>query len=95
MKEGIHHNIKYNKANPGPTKSLIMIENCEIRQGNEPVLTGDETSIGMIFNNLTGRNLKGKEYIAYQKFVETQGFDLNKPFEMYKNGVYLKSGSFI
>lgn len=72
-----------------------MIENCEIRQGNKPVLTGDETSIGMIFNNLIGQNFKGKEYIEYKKFVATQGFELNVPFDMYKNGLFQKSGSFI
>lgn len=42
----------------------------EIRQNGKTVLySGDGHSIPMIFNNLVGKNLKGREYSDYIAFV--------------------------
>ena len=42
----------------------------EIRQNGKTVLYGEDGhSIPMIFNNLVGKNLKGREYSDYIAFV--------------------------
>ena len=77
-------------------KTLIMkIENYEIRQDGKTILSGDELSLKMVFNNMTGKNLSGQDYEKYKNFVEGEGFDLNKPFALYNNGSLVKTGQFI
>ena len=77
-------------------KTLIMkIENYEIRQDGKTILSGDELSLKMVFNNMTGKNFSGQEYEKYKSFVEGEGFDLNKPFALYNNGSLVKTGQFI
>ena len=77
-------------------KTLIMkIENYEIRQDGKTILSGDELSLKMVFNNMTGKNLSGQEYEKYKSFIEGEGFDLNKTFALYNNGSFIKTGQFI
>ena len=78
-------------------KTLIMEtkENYEIRQDGKTILSGDELSLKMVFNNMTGKNLSGQEYEKYKSFVEGEGFDLNKPFALYNNGSLVKTGQFV
>ena len=77
-------------------KTLIMkIENYEIRQDGKTILSGDELSLKMVFNNMTGKNLSGQEYEKYKSFIEGEGFDLNKTFALYNNGSFIKTGQFV
>ena len=77
-------------------KTLIMkIENYEIRQDDKTILSGDELSLKMVFNNMTGKNLSGQEYEKYKSFIEGEGFDLNKTFALYNNGSLIKTGQFV
>ena len=77
-------------------KTLIMkIENYEIRQDGKTILSGDELSLKMVFNNMTGKNLSGQEYEKYKSFIEGEGFDLNKTFALYNNGSLIKTGQFV
>ena len=49
----------------------------EIRQNGKTVLySEDGHSISMIFNNLVGKNLKGREYSDYIAFVAIPDMDL-------------------
>ena len=60
----------------------------EIRQNGKTVLySGDGHSIPMIFNNLVGKNLKGREYSDYIAFVAIpdMGFTYGK-IEYYSDG---------
>ena len=68
-----------------------------IKQDGKVILSGDETSIKMIFRNLTGENFKGEmdEYCKYKQFVKSQGFDLTRLFKMYHKDTFLKMGNFI
>lgn len=43
------------------------------------ILTGAEKSIKMIYNNMVGINIKGKDYEDYLEFVRQQtGLNINK-----------------
>lgn len=45
----------------------------EITNNGKQFLTGDETSIKMVFNNLTGRNIYGVLYHMYMNFAKSEG----------------------
>lgn len=67
----------------------------EIRQNGHSVLHSEDgySTIGVIFNNLTGMNFKGAEYTAYLEGVLPQmGLEYEK-VEMYRDGVCVKSGN--
>lgn len=66
----------------------------EIRQNGHSVLySEDGLSIGMIFNNLTGVNLKGLEYRNYLDCVLLpMGLKKGK-LEMFRDGVSVRSGT--
>ena len=68
-----------------------------IKQDGKVILSGDETSIKMIFNNLTGKNFKDNmdEYCKYKQFAKSQGFDLSRMFKMYHNETLIEVGNFI
>ena len=66
----------------------------QIRQNDKIILSGDKTSIMMIFNNLIGKFFTHQEYEKYKIFAETQGFILNKPFEVVINNIVLCRGTF-
>ena len=49
-------------------KQVLIMET--IRQNGKIILHGnDETSIKMIFKNLTGRNFQGQEYVEYIQHI--------------------------
>ena len=66
----------------------------EIRQNGHSVLhSEDGCSIGVIFNNLTGVNFKGSEYRNYLKDVLPQmGLEYGE-IGLYRDGVFVKSGT--
>lgn len=68
----------------------------QIRQNGNIILSGDGTSIGIIFNNLTGKNYKENpaEYKKYKKFVQSQGFDLYCDFQKYEGDQLIETGKF-
>ena len=69
----------------------------EIRQNGKTVLySGDGHSIPMIFNNLVGKNLKGREYSDYIAFVAIpdMGFTYGK-IEYYSDGNLIARTSFL
>ena len=61
----------------------------EIRQNGKIVISADDRSIEMIFNNLIGKNMQGKQYTSYLKFAFGSGFRPG-PIELYKNGRVLQ-----
>lgn len=66
----------------------------EIRQNGRTVLhSEDGHSIPMIFNNLVGKNLKGREYSDYIAFVAIpdMGFTYGK-IEYYSDGNLIATG---
>ena len=66
----------------------------EIRQNGKTVLySGDGHSIPMIFNNLVGKNLKGREYSDYIAFVAIpdMGFTYGK-IAYYSDGNLIATG---
>ena len=66
----------------------------EIRQNGKTVLySEDGHSITMIFNNLVGKNLKGREYSDYIAFVAIpdMGFTYGK-IEYYSDGNLIAAG---
>ena len=66
----------------------------EIRQNGRTVLhSEDGCSIPMIFNNLVGKNLKGREYSDYIAFVAIpdMGFTYGK-IEYYSDGNLIATG---
>lgn len=66
----------------------------EIRQNGRTVLhSGDGHSIPMIFNNLVGKNLKGREYSDYIAFVAIpdMGFTYGK-IAYYSDGNLIATG---
>lgn len=66
----------------------------EIRQNGKTVLySEDGHSIPMIFNNLVGKNLKGREYSDYIAFVAIpdMGFTYGK-IEYYSDGNLIATG---
>ena len=66
----------------------------EIRQNGKTVLySEDGCSIPMIFNNLVGKNLKGREYSDYIVFVAIpdMGFTYGK-IEYYSDGNLIATG---
>ena len=87
-----------NYGNPSRTyinRSMTTNENYAIRQNGKIILKGDEISITMVFNNMTGKNIKDKkEYNLYKKFVESEGFSLDIPFELLKANTYMMTGNF-
>ncbi|MGV4459914.1 DUF7688 family protein [Ornithobacterium rhinotracheale] len=51
-------------------------DNNQIRQNGKIILSGDEISIKVIFNNLIGQNFQGNEYNDYIDYVALkQGFE--------------------
>ena len=66
----------------------------EIRQNGHSVLhSEDGCSIVVIFNNLTGVNFKGSEYRNYLKDdLLPMGLDYGE-IELYRDGVFVKSGT--
>lgn len=66
----------------------------EIRQNGHSVLySEDGCSIGVVFNNLTGMNFKGTEYRNYLNSVLiSMGLEYGR-VELYRNGVFIKSGT--
>ena len=66
----------------------------EIRQNNRTILhSEDGCSIPVIFNNLTGKNLKGKEYSDYIRYVAIpdMGFTYGK-IDYYSDGILITTG---
>lgn len=66
----------------------------EIRQDGSAILSStSEHTIPMIFNNLCGRNLLGKEYRDYIRYIALgeMGFKPGR-IELYRDGKLLKSG---
>lgn len=69
------------------------MDKFKIRQKNRDVLTGDETSIKMIFNNITGRNFSGHEYEVYKKYTISKWFDLNHAVELWCDDTLVESSN--
>jgi len=65
----------------------------QIRQNGKIFLSGDQISIHIIFNNMTGVNLSGAEYTQYKNFIQSQGADLSATVELYDNGVLVDTGA--
>ena len=67
----------------------------EIRQNGKSILTGDSTSIHVIFNNMTGKNFEKdpEGYRNYKALIKSQGVDLNSPIVLYENGKFVKTGT--
>lgn len=66
----------------------------EIRQNGKTVLESEDgLSIGMIFNNLTGVNLKGLGYRSYLDCVLLQMGLKKGKLEMFRDGVPVRSGT--
>ncbi|EHH01384.1 DUF7688 family protein [Paraprevotella clara] len=66
----------------------------EIRQNGKTVLESEDgLSVGMIFNNLTGVNLKGLEYRNYLDCVLLPMGLKKGTLEMFPDGVPVKSGT--
>lgn len=66
----------------------------EIRQNDITILhSEDSCSIPVIFNNLTGKNLKGKEYADYIRYIAIpdMGFTYGK-IEYYSDGKLVTTG---
>lgn len=66
----------------------------EIKQNGSTVLaSSSEHAIPMIFNNLCGKNLSGKEYLDYIRYIALgeMGFKPGR-IELYRDGKLLKSG---
>ena len=74
-----------------------MDNDYHIKQDDKIILSGDETSIKMIFRNMTGANFTDNrdEYAQYKKFIKEQGFDLNRIFKMYHKDTFLEVGHFL
>ena len=72
-----------------------MNNESQIRQNGKVLLSGDTTSIHIIFNNITGANFRGAEYEQYKKFIQSQGVDLSVSVELYENGVFAKTGNIL
>ncbi len=66
-----------------------------IRQDGKVILhSEDGISIKMIFNNLTGRNFKGKEYAGYIRHVAIGGMGFTPGgIEHYRNGEVIDTGT--
>ena len=88
----------FNRRDPGDKQNYSVMEsgnNYSIRQDNETVLHGDKLSMNVIFNNMAGINIEDKEeYTKYKRFVKDQGFSLHKPFALWHNNTYIKTGHF-
>lgn len=68
-------------------------ENAEIRQNSKSVLYGDETSIKIIFRNLTGMNFQGKAYKDYiENIALKQGF-VKGAIQLYIDGELKNNGT--
>ena len=63
----------------------------EIRQNGKTILSAPE-HLKMIFNNLIGKNLSGKEYKDYINFVAIPGGFTPGVIEFYRDGVLVESG---
>lgn len=66
----------------------------EIRQNGKTILSSEDgCSIPVIFNNLTGRNMRPDEYKIYLRYVafKDMGFSVGT-IDYYQNGHLLKSG---
>lgn len=64
----------------------------EIRQNGKVILSSDDgISIPMIYNNLSGVNMKGNEYLKYLKHVasESMGFIPGR-IEYFRDGTLYK-----
>ena len=74
-----------------PSNKLDM-ESVRIN-GVEIVSSNDGISAGIVFNNLTGKNLTGQEWLDYLKCMQNMNPDV-KPgkAELVKAGVVLKEG---
>ena len=78
----------------GSLSNTYITMKQEIRQNGKTVLySGDGHSIPMIFNNLVGKNLKGREYSDYIVFVAIpdMGFTYGK-IEYYSDGNLIATG---
>ena len=51
----------------------IMANNFRIVNNGKEFLTGDESSIKVIYNNLAGKNIYGVLYYMYLKSCESKG----------------------
>ena len=71
------------------------MDNYEIRQNGKPFLSGDETSMKMVFNNMTGKNLKGYDYVLYKRFIKSQGANLEANVELYEDGRCIQTGKIL
>ena len=68
-----------------------------IKQNDSMVITGDPTTIGIVFKNMTGENFKkseNKDYQLYKNFVKEEDFELDKPFTMVAGDEVIKTGTF-
>ena len=57
------------------------------------LLVGDDDSIGMIFANLTGVNLQGKELDDYIAWAKTQGLQSGTIAMVTDNGETIKTAT--
>ena len=66
----------------------------EIRQDNTTILhSEDGCSIPMIFNNLIGKNFKGREYTDYIAFVAIPDMEFTYgKIEYYSDGILVATG---
>ena len=66
----------------------------EIRQDNTTILhSEDGCSIPMIFNNLIGKNFKGREYSDYIAFVAIPDMEFTYgKIEYYSDGILVATG---
>lgn len=61
-------------------------------QNGKKLIWSDGYSARIIFNNLTGNNLKGKDYENYINCVAIPGGFVRGEIELYKDGVLLERG---
>lgn len=72
---------------------MTMTMRDEIRQKGEVILSSDDgISIPMIYNNLSGKNMKGKDYQDYLRHVAlgSMGFVPGR-IEFFRDGALYKS----
>lgn len=68
-------------------------ENAEILQNGKCILSGDEVSIKVIFNNLIGKNFQDKGYKDYIKYIALEGGFVKGEIKLYINKKYISNGT--
>lgn len=72
---------------------ILSDMNEEIKQNDKCIFQGNEGSLKVIFNNLTGENFQGQEYQNFLKNVAFRvGFNYGE-VQFYQNGQLIETGT--